>query len=315
MTSPTDDLSRSPGVEANSRWVSYALLGGTVAVLGFNWPLLAIGLDAVSPLWFTSLRLCGAAIVVFAVAWVTGRLGVPDRGDAPVVWSIAIGRMIIVMLLVFTALRLVPPGRSSVLVWTASLWTVPMAVRFLGERMSRRRWIGLSVGIFGILVLVEPWRAELDLEIAGGYGLLLLAAVFHAATAVHVRAHRWIASPLSLLPWQLVVAAIPVTVAAVLVEGAPRVQWTAQLVAIVVYQGVLATGFAMWAQLTVLRRLPAVPTNLTLMLVPVVGLLSSAVIVDEPLTWGAMLGAALVGVGVLSGIDLGRKPPISSPLD
>ncbi len=315
MTSPTDDLSRSPGVEANSRWVSYALLGGTVAVLGFNWPLLAIGLDAVSPLWFTSLRLCGAAIVVFTVAWVTGRLGVPDRGDAPVVWSIAIGRMIIVMLLVFTALRLVPPGRSSVLVWTASLWTVPMAVRFLGERMSRRRWIGLSVGIFGILVLVEPWRAELNLEIAGGYGLLLLAAVFHAATAVHVRAHRWIASPLSLLPWQLVVAAIPVTVAAVLVEGAPRVQWTAQLAAIVVYQGVLATGFAMWAQLTVLRRLPAVPTNLTLMLVPVVGLLSSAVIVDEPLTWGAMLGAALVGVGVLSGIDLGRKPPISSPLD
>lgn len=315
MTSPTDDLSRSPGVEANSLWVSYALLGGTVAVLGFNWPLLAIGLDAVSPLWFTSLRLCGAAIVVFAVAWVTGRLGVPDRGDAPVVWSIAIGRMIIVMLLVFSALRLVPPGRSSVLVWTASLWTVPMAVRFLGERMSRRRWIGLSVGIFGILVLVEPWRAELDLEIAGGYGLLLLAAVFHAATAVHVRAHRWIASPLSLLPWQLVVAAIPVTVAAVLVEGAPRVQWTAQLAAIVVYQGVLATGFAMWAQLTVLRRLPAVPTNLTLMLVPVVGLLSSAVIVDEPLTWGAMLGAALVGVGVLSGIDLGRKPPISSPLD
>lgn len=315
MTSPTDDLSRSPGVEANSRWVSYALLGGTVAVLGFNWPLLAIGLDAVSPLWFTSLRLCGAAIVVFAVAWVTGRLGVPDRGDAPVVWSIAIGRMIIVMLLVFTALRLVPPGRSSVLVWTASLWTVPMAVRFLGERMSRRRWIGLSVGIFGILILVEPWRAELDLEIAGGYGLLLLAAVFHAATAVHVRAHRWIASPLSLLPWQLVVAAIPVTVAAVLVEGAPRVQWTAQLAAIVVYQGVLATGFAMWAQLTVLRRLPAVPTNLTLMMVPVVGLLSSAAIVDEPLTWGAMLGAALVGVGVLSGIDLGRKPPISSPLD
>jgi drug/metabolite transporter (DMT)-like permease len=190
-----------------------------------------------------------------------------------------------------------------------------MAVRFLGERMSRRRWIGLSVGIFGILVLVEPWRAELDLEIAGGYGLLLLAAVFHAATAVHVRAHHWIASPLSLLPWQLLLAAIPVTVAAVLVEGAPRVVWTAQLVAIVVYQGVLATGFAMWAQLTVLRRLPAVPTNLTLMLVPVVGLLSSALIVDEALTWGAMLGAALVGVGVLSGIDLGRKPPISSPLD
>jgi drug/metabolite transporter (DMT)-like permease len=290
-------------------WVSFTLLGAVVAVLGFNWPLLAIGLRDISPLWLASTRLMGATAVIFIIAAATGNLRPPPRADRAVVLSVAFGRLIIVMVLVFIALRLVPPGRSSVLVWTSSLWTVPMAVTFLGERMTRQRWIGLASGVAGILVLVEPWNTVPDRRTLFGYGLLLIAAIAQAGTAVHVRGHNWTSSPIELLPWQLALATIPLTTATIALEGLPSIEWTALLVLIVVYQGSLATGFATWAQLTVLQRLPAVTTNLTLMMVPVIGLLSSAAVIGEQLTVETGIATVLIGIGVITGVGLNRTPP------
>jgi drug/metabolite transporter (DMT)-like permease len=288
-------------------WISYLLLAGTVLVLGFNWPLLAIGLRDISPLWLVSLRLTTATVIIVTLTLVTGRFQRATRPDAPVVASIAFGRLIAVTVLVFIALTLVPPGRSSVLVWTASLWTVPMAVRFLGEPMTGRRWAGLAVGITGIVLLVEPWGAGLDASTVLGYALLLLAAIANAGTAVHARGHTWTATPFGLLPWQLVLASVPVTLFALLTEGVPQIDWSPGLVGIVLYQGALATGFAMWAQLTVLRNMPAVPTNLSLMMVPVVGLVSSVIVVDEQVTTVAIVGAVLIGAGVFSGSGVDRS--------
>lgn len=303
-----------PTTTPHRTWVSFTLLAGVVAVLGFNWPLLAIGLRDVSPLWLSSMRLMGATAVILTIAASTGNLRPPPRDDRPVVLSIAFGRLIVVMVLVFMALRLVPAGRSSVLVWTSSLWTVPMAVTFLGERMTRQRWLGLACGVAGILVLVEPWRNTPNAQTLAGYGLLLVAAIAQAGTAVHVRGHRWVATPIELLPWQLLLATVPLTLFTIALEGLPSVEWTALLVTIVVYQGALATGFATWAQLTVLRRLPAVTTNLTLMMVPVIGLLSSAAVLGETLTLETAVATVLIGTGVITGVGLNRTPPPQADL-
>ena len=45
---------RSPAV--------YVLAGGTIAVLGLNWPIMSVGVDHVPPLWLAALRIGGAAI-------------------------------------------------------------------------------------------------------------------------------------------------------------------------------------------------------------------------------------------------------------
>ncbi len=295
--------------------LAYALLAATVAILGFNWPLLAIGLESLSPLWFGSLRLLSATVVMFPAVAVVRRLRPPARADLPVIASIGLGRLVGVLLLVLLALEIVPPGRASVLVWTASLWTVPIAVRYLGETMTPRRWQGIIVAIGGIVILVEPWRSDVNGRVVLGYLLLLTAAVLNAATAVHARGHRWSGTPLGLLPWQLIVATVPVTLVAVALEGIPQIDWSPKLVGIVAYQGVLATSVAMWAQLTVLQRLPAVPTNLALMLVPVVGVISSVAVVNEKMTVAALLGAGMIGVGVLAGMDLKRKAPVAPHVD
>lgn len=298
----------------------YVLLATVVVVLGFNWPIMATGLKSITPIWMGVFRLSGAALVVIVIGAISGNMKVPPRRDLPMIASVAVFRLATVFFLVFTALRLVPPGRSSVIVWTTSLWTVPIAAVFLGERMSGRRWIGLALGIAGLVVLFEPWGFMWDEPgVVFGHALLIVAAITNAATAVHIRGHRWTITPLQAIPWQLVGAVIPLTILGLVVDGPPVIDWTPQLAWIVVYQGVLATGTAFWAQIVVLRNLAAVSTNLTLMGVPVVGVVSSAILLGEEVTTALAIGLVLIIIGValnlLSDRGVADQPPTDSEAD
>jgi drug/metabolite transporter (DMT)-like permease len=105
-------------------------------------------------------------------------------------------------------------------------------------------------------------------------------------------------TPLEAIPWQLLGAGVILVVTGLVVEGAPVIDWTPQLAWVVVYQGVLATGVAFWAQIVILRNLPAISTNLTLMAVPVVGVVSSSILLGEDITTSLAIGLVLVIIGV-----------------
>ncbi len=295
----TRTRARSEDQRQLSKAVIYLLLLIVVLVLGFNWPVMATAIQSISPIWMGVFRVTGAAVVVMTIALAKGKLTMPARHDLPIIVSLAVFRLAAVFVLVFTALELVPPGRSSVVVWTTSLWTVPIAAIFLGERMSGRKWVGLVLGVLGVVVLFEPWSFDWSqTDVLVGHVLLIVAAITNAATAVHIRAHRWSVTPLEAIPWQLLGAGVILVVTGLVVEGAPVIDATPQLAWVVVYQGVLATGVAFWAQIVILRNLPAISTNLTLMAVPVVGVVSSSILLGEDITTSLAIGLVLVIIGV-----------------
>jgi drug/metabolite transporter (DMT)-like permease len=282
-------------------------------ILGLNWPVMATGVESISPLWMGVFRVLGALLVILIITASSGNLRMPVRSDLPIISSLAIFRLAAVFTMVFTGLQLIPPGRSSVIVWTASLWTVPLAAAFLGEKMVGRRWVGLWLGISGVLVLFEPWQLSWsEPGVILGHVLLILAAMTNAATSVHIRGHRWTMTPLQAIPWQLAGAAIILLILALVTDGIPEIDWTGQLGWIVAYQGLLATGTAFWAQIVILRNLAAVSTNLTLMAVPVVGVVSSAVFVGEEVTGTLVGGLVLIIAGVTLNLLAGDGVGVST---
>jgi drug/metabolite transporter (DMT)-like permease len=186
-----------------------------VVVLGINWPIMKTGLDSIEPMWFAFLRCCRQCRRRHGRCR-HGRLRPPAGlagGAVVAVAQQAPGDPVL-------ALQFVPAGRSSVLVWTAALWTVPVASIALRERMSPRRWAGLVSGIGGIILLFEPWRFTWsDGDVVLGNGLLLVTAMIQAGVIVHTRAHRWVTGPADALPWQMLVAALPLLVVAVVWGG------------------------------------------------------------------------------------------------
>lgn len=290
----------------------YLLAAATVMVLGLNWPIMSVGVDLVPPLWLAAFRMGGAAIVVAAVMSTRG-IPRPRAADRSILLSVALLRLALVTTLVFSALEFVPPGRSSILVYTASLWTVPLAVGFLHERLTPFRVGGLVLGSVGVVLLFEPWALDWNSRrLLVGLGMLLIAAIANAVSTVHIRAHRWMGTPFELMPWQLGLAAIPIAIFATAIEGMPQIRWTAATVAVVAYQILLGSAFGFWGVLTISRSLPAITTNLTLMAVPVVGLASSIAIAGERLTLAVALSLVLIlaGVGLAVLSDRWRREPL-----
>ncbi len=319
MSTSTPRQGLEPDLAANEKRLSrpavYGLLIVVTLILGLNWPVMATGVASISPVWMGVFRVTGALLVILPITIFTGNIRIPPRSDLPIVSSLALFRLAAVFTLVFTGLELVPPGRSSVIVWTNSLWTVPLAAMFLGERMSPRRWLGLSLGITGVIVLFDPWRLTWNEPgVALGHALLILAAILNAATSVHIRGHRWTITPLQAIPWQLGGAAVILVTLALVKEGIPHIDWTPQLGWVVAYQGILATGVAFWAQIVILRNLAAVSANLTLMAVPVIGVVSSALLVGEDITVTLVAGLVLIMAGVTINLLADNPGHVSPPL-
>lgn len=286
----------------------YWVAAATVIVLGLNWPIMAVGVEEIPALWLAALRMVGAAAFVTALMASRGTLRRPTRQDLPILLSVGLARIGFVTAGVFVALRFVPPGRSSILAYTASLWVAPMAALVLHERLTRLLLAGLAIGGTGLVLLLEPWSLDWsDGRVLAGLGLLVLAAIVSAATTVHVRAHRWHATPLELLPWQFAVAALPILVLAWAFDGAPSFPWSAGLGLIVAYQFVMASAFGEWGALTVMRSLPAITSSLAFMAVPAVGLAASIAFVDESASVTTVLSLALVLAGVVLGLLSDRR--------
>ncbi len=286
-----------------SRILPYFFLGGIVLGLGFNWPLLDIGVDSMPPLWLMTFRLLGGALVGFGMNAVVGRRASLARQDRKIVTILGIFRLFAIFIFVFYALQILPPGRSAILVWTSTLWTVPMAAVFLGERMSRMQTSGLVIGMLGMGVVVEPWALSFsEPRVIWGYLLLTGAALSAAWTSVYIRGHSWTASPLASTPWQMLAGGVPALAAALAVEGVPDIHWTWAVWGVLAYQSTVAGPFVVWAHLSALRHIPVVTANLTLMATPVVGLLASWWWADEVITLTLVAGLALIIAGVVANI-------------
>lgn len=276
-----------------------ALLVAVVVLWGANWPVLKIGLDHIEPVWFAVLRLV-LGVACFAVVLAFGRrLRLPSRDDWPVVASVGLLQMAAFMALINLALPWVPAGRSAILAYTTPLWVAPGAALLLGERLTPARLGGVGLGLGGVLVLFNPLGFDWsDGGAVMGNGLLLLAALAWAAAILHVRGHAWTASPLELAPWQMLVGLAPLTVLALVLEGAPDVEWTPEFLWVAFYNGPLATAFAFWAAITVTRMLPAVTVSLAFLTVPAAGVLFSWLLLGETLTPTNLAGLAAIMAGV-----------------
>lgn len=276
------------------------LLVAVVILWGANWPVMKVGVQSMPPLWFASARMILGALSLFALLVVLGRLKLPTRRDLPVVLTVGGLQMGAFLALVNTGLQHVEAGRSSILAYTTPLWVAPAAILLLGEAVNLRKLLGLTLGLTGVAVLFNPlgfdWTSGVQIL---GNALLLAAAMLGSVAILHVRAHQWDSSPLQLAPWQMVLAALPLGLLSGLTEDWSAVRWSGDLGLILLYNGPLATAFCFWAVVSVTRALPAVTSSLSLLAVPVAGVLASTVFLAEPLTPTLVGGLVLILSGTV----------------
>jgi drug/metabolite transporter (DMT)-like permease len=274
------------------------LLVLVILLWGINWPIIRLGLAVIPPLWFAAARLALGAACLWLIQVFGSGIVAPTRQDLPIIFSVGLLQFGAFLGLTHVAVQFVPPGRSAILAYTTPFWVVPLARFVLKERLTPSHRRALIFGAAGLAVLFNPLAVDYgNGQVLLGNGLLLLAAMAWAFAIVHVRAHRWRVPPSALIPWQMSLAAVAVGVVASLLEPTPEIAWNARLLAVLAYNGPIASALCFWAFITINRALPAATTALASLGVPVVGVIAAAIVVGEPITLSNLVGLGLIVVG------------------
>lgn len=279
--------------------VAWLQLAATIVLFGLAWPMLKIGLAAGTPVWLAAARATVAAATAFVLLAALGRLRWPHREDWPVILSVGSLQLTCFFALANLGVQGLPAGRSGVLAYTTMLWMVPLSY-LAGERVGARSIAGALLGTMGIVVLADPQRFDWhDRRVVLSHVYLLTAGFTWAVAMLHTRRHRWQGTPLDALPWQMSVATVLLWIVAVLLEPRGHLdpgKW--ELWAALIYIGVIAGPTATWAAVSVTRALPPITSSLGMLGVPMLSIVSSVILLGEPITAPLAIGTGLVLAGM-----------------
>ncbi|MGN8097703.1 DMT family transporter [Methylobacterium sp. 22177] len=285
---------------ALSRRAAFALFGIVVLAWGCNWPVTKILVVSIPPLWLAALRAWIACTALLVILGASGRLILPPRADAPVILGVALLHMVAFSTLTAAGLAWLPAGKGIVLGYTTPLWVALAAPAVLGERLTQAGAVGVGIGLTGLAMLLNPLALDWSRhETMLGCAFVLAAAICWAANILVGRAHRWVATPLQLLPWQAALAGIVLTGAALVRNGWPHVAWTPRVLGLLAYSGLVGTALAYWAMSMVTRSLPALTTALGVTATPLVGIAVATAALGEPLNGSLAVAAGLVVAGIV----------------
>ena len=204
-------------------------------------------------------------------------------------------------------LKLIQAGRGAIIAYTMPLWTVLFGRLLLGEQFTASRVTALGLGLAGMAVLLAPDFGAIWTAPAGAL-LIVSAAMSWAIGTVLTKARRWTVPTDVLTGWQLVLGSVPIVIGTAVrwfmagsatLEHLGGVSGAALLgTAYATFAGVI---FCHWAWFRVVAILPAAVASIGTLGVPIVGLLTSALVLGEPVGASEIVALVLVlaGLGIL----------------
>ena len=265
-----------------------------IIVWGLNFVVIKVGLHDMPPMLLGALRFMLAAFP--AILFVR-------RPQVPLRWLLAYGLTISLgqFAFLFSAMSVgMPAGLASLVLQSQAFFTLFFAALLLGERLRLANLFGLLVAACGLLLIGLQGDRSMTLA---GFVLTLCAAAMWALGNVVTRKVGKV-NLVGLVVWGSLVPPLPFLALSWWLEG-PAVIGTAlrgiglDSILVLVYLAFAATllGYSLWSRL--LSRYPVSQVAPFSLLVPVVGLTSSALLLDEHLGPLQLLGALLVMLGLL----------------
>lgn len=259
----------------------YLLILGMTVFWGVSWPIMKIALLEIPPWTFRTISLVCGGIGVMVLAKLSGlSLSVPRKEWLP---------LLIVSLFNITGwhlgsahgISLMMAGRAAIIGFTMPLWATVISYYVLGEKIRRQKIIALLLGLTGLCILLTPQLAAIGDKPTGAI-FMLIAAVSWGTGTVLLKRFKWSIPTLVLTGWQLSIGSLPVILGTFYFEPVPMMsQLSVKALLSMSYVIVFPMLFCHWAWFSVVRIFPASVAAISTMAIPIIGVLSSSVLIGE----------------------------------
>jgi len=266
------------------------LLAILTLVWGTNWPLFPFAVREVSVWTFRAVAVFVAGVTLLAVARARGQSLVIARrhwltiGTATFfylgLWNIAS---------TYSAI-LIPSGQSAVLGFTMPLWSALISWAVLGERLTGRLLLAVVLGGTAVTLLMVPSFSSYA-QAPLGLALGLLAGLGWAVGTLILKRSAVDVPATVLTGWQLLLTALPITIGAFIFGDGDWFMPSWQSIAVIGYIALVPMSIGNVCWFAIVGMLPANVAGLASIMVPVVAMVSGAVVHGEPLgpvQWLAM---------------------------
>lgn len=273
-------------------------------VWGTNWALFPLAVREVSVWTFRAVSLTAAGLLLLAFARARGIPTAVPRRYWPAVTAAAIIYLVVWNLASTYAAILIPSGQAAILGFTMPLWTILVVWLALGERPSPRMLLAMGLAALGVLLLAIPARAAYA-SAPAGFLLGLGAGLGWAIGTVILKRANVPVPALVLTGWQLLIAAVPLAAGALWLGGgqAHAVSWQTVLVITYITLVPMAIGNVAW--FAIVGLLPPSVAGLSSVMVPIVAMVTGAIVHAEPL--GPWQLGAMACCGCALYLALARK--------
>jgi drug/metabolite transporter (DMT)-like permease len=283
----------------------WALFAAVSVIWGMPYLFIKIAVDEISPSLMAWSRLALAAAVLLPVAWKLGALrGLRERWRILTVFA-AVEMAVPWPLLGFGEIH-VSSSLAAILVATVPLFVALLATRFdHSERPTATRFIGMLIGLGGVVALVGIDIGGKGDELLGALAILVVAFLYAIGPMI-VKRRLSDVDPLGPVAASLGIAALLVTPFALV--SLPDSTPSADTFASIAVLGLLCSALAFLLFFRLIAEIGPGRATVITYINPVVALALGVVVLDESITTGVVVGLLLILAGSWLSTD-GRLPP------
>ena len=280
---------------------------------GINWPMIKLAVSEMQPMHFRTLCLLFGAAGLLTIARLKGLSVRVLKGQWTRLVAIALFNITIWTILMTYGVRLMASGRASILGYTMPAWSVLLSTWILREPFTKRRALGVILGLVGIGLLFES-----EIHVVGQSplgALLMISAALSWAFGIVIMKKWPVNQPTTVfIGWQMIIGVIPILIGSLTCENGNFNLFALSRWPLVgaFYNFLVAYIFCYWAWIKIAVIAPVGVSSLGVMMIPVVGVFSSILIVGEKPHWQDFI-ALLAVVGSLATVMLPprKKEPLS----
>jgi O-acetylserine/cysteine efflux transporter len=270
---------------------------------GLNFVMAKIGLEHWPPIFFVMLRF--ALVAAFLLPFV--RL---PRAQLPrlLALSVVLGSLHFPMM--FTAMQTLDAGTAAVVVQLQVPFAALLGHFIYKDRLGWRSIVGMALAFAGVLLITGEPRLSGQLF---AVALVVIAAFMFAIANIQMK-NLGDLDGNSINAWTGLFAAPQLLAISLLLEtnhlqALHTVTWEAM--AALLYQVVIMViiSYALWYRL--LRKYTVGQVMPLTLLLPILGVLSGVLLLDEPMTWQKAAGGMLTVLGV--GVIVIRRARVAEP--